>query len=101
MAEGEAGSSQEPDVGLDSRTPGSRPEPKADTQLLSHPGVLRKPFGSQAVIEDLPSPSVGHRGRTMQSVWGQVHFLQVLTQLSWGLLESSGKVRRNCQSRKH
>ena len=29
----------EPDVGLDPGTPGSRPEPKADTQPLSHPGV--------------------------------------------------------------
>ena len=29
----------EPDVGLDPRTPGSRPKPKADAQLLSHPGV--------------------------------------------------------------
>ena len=32
QAEGEAGSVQ----GLDPRTLGSRPEPKADTQLLSH-----------------------------------------------------------------
>ena len=39
QAEGEAGSCREPDVGLDPRTPGSRPEPKADAQLLSHPGV--------------------------------------------------------------
>ena len=30
---------REPDVGLDPRTPGSRPELKADAQLLSHPGV--------------------------------------------------------------
>ena len=30
---------REPDVGLDSGTPGSRPEPKADAQLLSHPGI--------------------------------------------------------------
>ena len=30
---------REPDVGLDSRTPGSRPEPKADAQPLSHPGA--------------------------------------------------------------
>ena len=30
---------REPDVGLDPRSPGSRPEPKADAQLLSHPGV--------------------------------------------------------------
>ena len=26
-------------MGLDPGTPGSRPEPKADAQLLSHPGV--------------------------------------------------------------
>ena len=31
--------SKEPKVELDSRTPGSRPELKADTQLLSHPGA--------------------------------------------------------------
>ena len=30
---------REPDVGLDPGTPGSRPEPKADAQPLSHPGV--------------------------------------------------------------
>ena len=29
----------EPDVGLDPGTPGPRPEPKADTQPLSHPGI--------------------------------------------------------------
>ena len=29
-----------PDVGLNPGTLGSRPEPKADTLLLSHPGVL-------------------------------------------------------------
>ena len=38
-AEGEAGSMQEPDVGLDPMTPGSRPELKADAQPLSHPGI--------------------------------------------------------------
>ena len=27
------------DAGLDPRTPGSRPEPKADAQPLSHPGA--------------------------------------------------------------
>ena len=27
------------DVGLDPRTPGSHPEPKADAQPQSHPGV--------------------------------------------------------------
>ena len=30
---------REPDVGLDPRTPGSHPGPKADAQQLSHPGV--------------------------------------------------------------
>ena len=30
---------EEPDVGLDPRTPGSRPEPNADAQTLSHPGA--------------------------------------------------------------
>ena len=29
----------EPDAGLDPRTLGSRPKPKADAQLLSHPGA--------------------------------------------------------------
>ena len=30
---------REPNVGLDPGTPGSRPEPKADVQPLSHPGA--------------------------------------------------------------
>ena len=30
---------REGDTGFDPRTPGSQPEPKADTQSLSHPGV--------------------------------------------------------------
>ena len=43
-AEGEAGSLRDPDAGLDPRTPGSRPEPKADAQLLSHPDAPRSKF---------------------------------------------------------
>ena len=31
--------SGEPDVGLDSRTPGSQPEPKAGAKPLRHPGI--------------------------------------------------------------
>ena len=31
---------EEPDAGLDPRTPGSCPEPKADAQPPSHPGIL-------------------------------------------------------------
>ena len=30
---------QAPDVGIDLGTPGSHPEPKADSYLLSHPGM--------------------------------------------------------------
>ena len=39
QAEGEAGSSRGARCGTRSRIPGSRAEPKAATQLLSHPGV--------------------------------------------------------------
>ena len=39
QAEGEAEFCSEPDVGLDPRTPGSCPEPKADAHLLNHSGV--------------------------------------------------------------
>ena len=36
---------REPDAGLDPGTPGSCPEPKADTQPLSHPGIpILPPF---------------------------------------------------------
>ena len=34
---------RESHVGLDPRTPGSRPEPKAEAQLLSHPGIPSLP----------------------------------------------------------
>ena len=33
---------REPDVGFSPGTPGSHPEPKAEAQPLSHPGVLGK-----------------------------------------------------------
>ena len=35
---------RETDVGLDPESPGSLPEPKAITQLLSHPGIPMKAF---------------------------------------------------------
>ena len=35
---------REPDVGLDPGSPGSRPEPKAGAQLLSHSGVPQIAF---------------------------------------------------------
>ena len=40
QAEGETGSMhQEPDVGLDPGSPGSRPGPKAGAKRLRHPGI--------------------------------------------------------------
>ena len=39
QAEEEAGSPQGAQLGLDLRTLGSRPKPKADAQPLSHPSV--------------------------------------------------------------
>ena len=35
---------QEPDAGLDPRILGSLPEPKADAQPLSHPGISENTF---------------------------------------------------------
>ena len=35
---------REPDVGLDPRTPGSHPGPKAGAKLLSHSGIPNKDF---------------------------------------------------------
>ena len=44
QAEGEAGSMQGAQYGTRSWIPGSRPEPKADAQPLSHPGVPTRGF---------------------------------------------------------
>ena len=40
----------EPDAVLNPRTPGSRPEPKTDTQPLSHPGILRLEISKRKVM---------------------------------------------------
>ena len=50
----------EPDAGLDLRTLGSQPEPKADTQPLSHPGALDKVFNLFFV--EVPDHHSGSRG---------------------------------------
>ena len=49
---------REPDVGLDPGTPGSRTEPKADAQPLSHPGAP-KPVTLDDTVS-LPGPSSSH-----------------------------------------
>ena len=43
---------REPNVGLDPGTPGSHPEPKADTQLLNHPGI---PISDFLIIKKMPN----------------------------------------------
>ena len=40
----------EPDAGLDPGTHGSRLEPKADAQPLSHPGVPREMFSNNRIL---------------------------------------------------
>ena len=45
---------REPDMGLDPRTPGSQPEPKADAQPLSHPGAPRHIFNKDIIATVTP-----------------------------------------------
>ena len=42
---------REPDVGLDPRTPGSCPGPKAGAQLLSHPGIPRNVYYWKMIVQ--------------------------------------------------
>ena len=69
QAEGEAGSMhRESDVGLDPRSPGSHPGPKAGAKLLRHPGIpwsmlfLVMPFSPTQVFlgRDLTSGMPSH-----------------------------------------
>ena len=42
----------EPDMGLNPENPGSCPEPKADAQPLSHPGVPKSIFYVLSVLDN-------------------------------------------------
>ena len=53
----EEASCREPDVGLDLRTPGSRPGPKAGAKPLSHPGI---PIGWLLCLFDAPPSFFEH-----------------------------------------
>ena len=46
---------REPNVGLDPGIPGSHPGPKADTQLLSHPGVPNPTLLSLKTLSKFPT----------------------------------------------
>ena len=79
QAEGEAGSCGEPNAGLDPGTPGSRPGPKAEAQLLSHPGapVFALNSGVTYILHECnpcmrlrncqPHRGMGHSGRGLHS----------------------------------
>ena len=43
----------EPDLGLNPRTPGSRPDPKADTQPLSHPEVPKNTIKKNRLFKNI------------------------------------------------
>ena len=59
QAEGEAGSMhQEPDVGFDPGSPGSRPEPKAGAKPLRHPGIpplLKHTLNLSSFLSSVPT----------------------------------------------
>ena len=44
---------REPDEGLDPRTPGSHPGPKAGAKPLSHPGVPRRVFTMRKFFDSM------------------------------------------------
>ena len=67
QAEGEAGSLQEPNAGLDpgSGIPGSHPEPKAEAQQLSHPDIqnkkTKKNFKKESKRKEIANGSLNDR----------------------------------------
>ena len=74
QAEGEASSLQGVDVGLNPVTPGSHPELKADTQLLSHPGV---PKGTVFTMVDYcPAGPQGGAGEVVSAEGNRHMWLQ-------------------------
>ena len=45
---------REPDAGLDPKTPGSLPEPKADARPPSYPGVPKYLFFDPSIVDSIP-----------------------------------------------
>ena len=76
---------REPDEGLDSRTPGSHPELKADAQLLSHPGI---PSVGQYLAHYTNRNGKGKADQTFESLesWVNPAFQTVLIlKVAWSL----------------
>ena len=73
---------REPNMGPDPGIPGLRPEPKADTQLLSHPGVPRTFWSYQGLILEKffnyqSQTTWGKRNNQLQPI------LAILSHLRW------------------
>ena len=66
----ETGSLQEPDAGLDPRTLGSCPEPKADAQPLSHPGAPESSILNTSCMQGTVEPPPLLRGRQVSEPEG-------------------------------
>ena len=88
-----------PDARLDPRTLGSRPEPKANAQLLSHPGAPRATF-NERVLQCIPEtqrtlaiPLVSCLVCSLPEAWQPKEWAYFLKNKSWcfrDLLENSG-----------
>ena len=58
-------------MGLDPRNPGSQPEPKADAQLLSHPGVPRD-WRTKTPTHPWPQAITNQLAVTISTLWGRL-----------------------------
>ena len=71
QAEGETGSMQESDAGLNPGTPGSQPEPKVDTQPLSHPSIPPQDgFAKTSSCLSWTAPAHSYLGTSVQHTGG-------------------------------
>ena len=60
---------REPNVGLDPRTRGSRPEPKADAQPLSHPGTPHCIIFKMGAILVVLGVATEPKGHILRALW--------------------------------
>ena len=73
----------EPDAGLNPRTPGSWPEPKADAQPLSHPAASPHSFLEKGMLGFLYLTCQEASGQHWKSYWAitSYHLWRVVTSL--------------------
>ena len=84
---------REPDVGLDPGSPGSHPEPKAGTKLLSHPGIPENSNFLKGVFMVYDSNPRHQKGLQM---WLQNHqSMSKMQEMSWCLLRDGSTENKN------